>query len=490
MDDNNGYIGSNVVFEDPNREWLGGVPDDDTSPTGLVDWIRAGTNKSEGVSVGDPDLSDVDLSPDGEGYIADPNSVYEGVVNGTWAPYKMTATTKQIRTGVSYHGKSFGVDHNKNYFSRKMADWDALSSVDVIITSDSTKWTRCPVLEMGSDPTLAEGEAEQFASRQDSSVNIHGEAGVESNDPLLNSNYIDSVGMSWFPGYAVNIETGERLNMAFGEDSWLVQDNGRDMMWNPSSRIFDQTFEPVLGGKHYVYVFAHDTVDVKVGAFDVNVVVPPYDAGRNVKKFIDSTQFSVPIPPAITTPREFVMAAAMWTHIPLTNPQEDWMATDVRYELRINKPYDKFYTGMQDYTEYEIPEVDLTLAYPLYKFTTEGVAPIPKEPNQVEQDLELISVVPNPYYGYSTYEQDQLDNRVKFVNLPKTCTITIYNVSGTMVRQYKKDDLSTQLDWDLTNFAGIPVSGGVYYIHVDAPGKGEQVVKWFGAMRPIDLNAF
>lgn len=490
MADNNGYIGSNVVFEDPNKQWLGGVPDDDTSPTGLVDWIRAGTNKSEGVSVGDPDLSDVDLSPDGEGFIADPNSVFEDVVNGTWAPYKMTATSKQIRTGVSYHGKTSGVNHNKNYFSRKMADWDELASVDVIITADSTKWTRCPVLEMGSDPTLAEGEAEQFASRKAPSVNIHGEAGVESNDPLLNSNYIDSVGMSWFPGYAVNIETGERLNMAFGEDSWLVQDNGRDMMWNPSSRIFDETAEPVLGGKHYVYVFAHDTIDNAVGAFEVDVVVPPYDAGKSVKKLVDSTQFSVPIPPSITTPREFVMAAAMWAHIPLTNPEEDWMATDVRYELRVNKPYDSFYTGMQDYSEYEIPQADLTLGYPLYKFKTDGVAPIPKEENEVDDDLELISVVPNPYYGYSTYEQDQLDNRVKFVNLPKTCTISIYNVNGTLVRQYKKDDLSTQLDWDLTNFAGIPVSGGVYYIHVDAPGKGEQVVKWFGAMRPIDLNAF
>jgi hypothetical protein len=489
MDENNGYIGANIVYGDSSLRWLSGVTDDDSSPTGLTDWIRSGTNQTQDVGPDQPDLSDVDLSPDGQGYISDPQSVYESVLNGTWAPYKMTATSKQIATGVSYHGKTSGVNHNRNYYSRKMANWEALSSVDVVITPDSTKWTRCPVLEMSSDPTLAEGGAEPFSPRKSPSVNIHGEAGVESSDPLLNSYYIDSVGMSWFPGYAVNIETGERLNMAFGEDSWLVQDNGRDMLWNPTSRTYNSTFEAVLGGKHYVYVFAHDTIAPEI-VFNVSTTMPPYDAGKKLKSMLDSTRFSIPIPPQITTPIEFIMATAMWATIPLANPDHPWLSTEVKVELRVNKPYDSFYTGLSDYSDYEVPGVDLTQGYPLYKFVTEGVAPVPKEDNEVEQDLDLISVVPNPYYGYSTYEQDQLDNRVKFVNLPRTCTISIYNVSGTLVRQYKKDDLSTQLDWDLTNFAGIPVSGGIYYIHVDAPGKGEQVIKWFGALRPIDLNAF
>jgi hypothetical protein len=193
----------------------------------------------------------------------------------------MTATSKQIATGVSYHGKTSGVNHNRNYYSRKMANWEALSSVDVVITPDSTKWTRCPVLEMSSDPTLAEGGAEPFSPRKSPSVNIHGEPAVESSDPLLNSYYIDSVGMSWFPGYAVNIETGERLNMAFGEDSWLVQDNGRDMLWNPTSRTYNSTFEAVLGGKHYVYVFAHDTIAPEI-VFNVSTTMPPYDGQHKI----------------------------------------------------------------------------------------------------------------------------------------------------------------------------------------------------------------
>ena len=53
-----------------------------------------------------------------------------------------------------------------------------------------------------------------------------------------NPNGDQPVGMSWFPGYAIDVGTGERLNMAFGEDSWLGADNGKDMIFNPSDRIY------------------------------------------------------------------------------------------------------------------------------------------------------------------------------------------------------------------------------------------------------------
>jgi len=46
------------------------------------------------------------------------------------------------------------------------------------------------------------------------------------------------------------------------------------------------------------------------------------------------------------------------------------------------------------------------------------------------------------------------------------------------------------LDWDLKNQAGITISSGIYIIHVEVPGVGEKVVKFFGVMRPIDLDTF
>ena len=108
----------------------------------------------------------------------------------------------------------------------------------------------------------------------------------------------------------------------------------------------------------------------------------------------------------------------------------------------------------------------------------------------------MINVVPNPYYAYSTYEGvengGQLDNRVRITNLPAECVISIYSLNGSLVqRLYKDSDGSASIDWDLKNQEGIPVASGAYIINVNIPSLGkEKNLKWFGVMRPIDLDTF
>ena len=107
--------------------------------------------------------------------------------------------------------------------------------------------------------------------------------------------------------------------------------------------------------------------------------------------------------------------------------------------------------------------------------------------------MDLINVVPNPYYGYSSYETGQLDNRVKIINLPKKTTIRIFTVSGTLVKTIKKSDDLTSAEWDLKNDYGIPIASGLYVIHVRTVIDGvekEKVLKWFGVLRPVDLDTF
>ena len=44
---------------------------------------------------------------------------------------------------------------------------------------------------------------------------------------------------------------------------------------------------------------------------------------------------------------------------------------------------------------------------------------------------------------------------------------------------------------DLTNFANTPVASGFYLIHIkDLTSGGERTIKFFGAMRQVDLNTF
>jgi hypothetical protein len=105
--------------------------------------------------------------------------------------------------------------------------------------------------------------------------------------------------------------------------------------------------------------------------------------------------------------------------------------------------------------------------------------------------LDLIQVVPNPYYSASGYETSQVDSRVKIVNLPDQCTVSIYALNGTLIRRLEKSTSSiTSLDWDLKNYANIPIASGLYIMHIQAPDIGERIIKWFGVMRPIDLDSF
>jgi len=127
---------------------------------------------------------------------------------------------------------------------------------------------------------------------------------------------------------------------------------------------------------------------------------------------------------------------------------------------------------------------------PKYEFNTEGVKTVRNDLQAAQDALDLINVVPNPYYAFSNYVENRLDNRVKIVNIPERCIINIYDASGTLVRTFDKDNPNTFIEWDLKNGANIPIAGGVYILHIDAPGIGEKIVKFMGVIRPTDLDNF
>jgi hypothetical protein len=179
----------------------------------------------------------------------------------------------------------------------------------------------------------------------------------------------------------------------------------------------------------------------------------------------------------------------MWVGIPLAIDGEEWLpeGNDWQLSVRMRKPY-KRYFSTPPAAEY-LSEDTTDMNWPTYIFKTEGVATTQYSATKAETDLDLIRIVPNPYYAYNEYENNALDNRIKITNLPEQATITIYNVNGTLVRQLTKDSQETFVDWDLKNFAGIPIAGGVYIVHVKT-NVGERVLKWFGILRPPDLNTF
>ncbi|MCK9616946.1 MAG: T9SS type A sorting domain-containing protein [Lentimicrobiaceae bacterium] len=485
---NNGFLESSIEFADSSKRWLTGIADEDGPvPT---NWIRSGTAADNN----DPAYNDwsMKIGTDGTpiGIAYDPNADYEKVLGGTWAPYNMVACGPTINAQGNFtdEGQS-PVAPAISFKSKEVWNAKSFGSVDVIFTSDKSKWTRSLVIETCPDFLLAEGGVKKFHIRAGRSVDKNGNfAPVDaqpSNDPE-NPAYIAATGMGWFPGYAINIETGERLNIMFGEDSWLSSENGRDMLWNPTSNLYSGG-EPVFGGRHFVYIMAHAKIVAKRGPLTNTFENPAYDACVQLRKQILIPKLDF-IPVSVLSPRDLAYATCMWVNIPIAVRGQNWLDNDVKVRLRVAKPYERWYSVPLD-SLMAIQHNDNN-NYPKYVFNTENIATVTKNVQKAKSDLDLINVVPNPYYAFSNYEANQLDNRIKIINLPKKCVVTIYNLSGTTIRQFTKDDMQTEIEWDLKNFAGIPISGGVYLIHVKAEGYGEKIIKWFGTLRPIDLNAF
>ena len=237
-----------------------------------------------------------------------------------------------------------------------------------------------------------------------------------------------------------------------------------------------------MGGKHFVYIMNHNTLHVTEGGLNVKFNSPAYDAGRYNVTTLD-TIYEQPL----TFLTNYFFANIMYAGMPMGVIGEEWLSNEAKVRIRVSKPFERGYAQVPLDTVY--PGMDVNDYYPMYEFSMEGMATQFNDHQKIESDLDDINVVPNPYYAYSAYEDNPLDNRVKITNLPEKCIVTIYNVSGTKVRQFKKDTPETTIEWDLKNFATVPIAGGVYYIHIKTDND-ERVLKWFCVMRVPDLNTF
>ena len=460
-------ISSEVIYTDPSKAWLGGMPDQDGNSQ--FNWIRSGTQ------ISDPATPDGDYN-DYQGL--DDQQQFEGINGGTFAPFRLMGSQNVPNSPVGGVAEAVGAIKSFNGMLE-------LHSIDVVFTSDKSLWTRCVVLETQDNTSLAEGGAQKLRPRQSPSIdkngNKSGDAGYNSGEGDL----VSTTGMGWFPGYVIDLETGERLNVAYGEDSWLAGDNGRDMMFNPTSTFSQGLGSWVAGGKHYLYIFRNQDIvtEPTIMANDLDPI-KSYDNGQKIWDKINNA-----------AQRGQLWRSCMWVGMPMTLPGQTFLATDAILKVRVETDYERYATGGNVVNVPASVTANNETAsqnewFNLYKFNTNSVATGKGVLDTAQSALDLINVVPNPYYAYSNYETDRLDSRIKFTNLPEKCTIRIYNVGGSLVRTLTKDDPTTSTDWDLKNVNGVPIAGGVYIVHVDVPGVGEKVIKWFGALRPPDLTNF
>jgi hypothetical protein len=326
--------------------------------------------------------------------------------------------------------------------------------------------------------------------------------------------------MSTFPGYAINVETGQRLNIAFGEASDEADQNGRDMIWNPTSKLFgtinqggDVPYTPIFGGKHFIYVM--NTLYDQGYTLQASLTTQSLSNGQTIYTSMANYAAGQPYSQSIQAIIRPAYQSIMWTCIPYLTPgasmlsfKDGLIPNDVTIKLRVQKPYNKFQTSVTDLNDSTI--------FARYKFSTVGLGAKINQDSVAKSALDMIRIVPNPYLAYSAYETGANVGAIKVTNLPNNCTVKIYTLDGVLVRvltQALNTDpvtnkqveitngynlnsttggaaLDNSISWDLKNQAAIPIASGIYLFDIEVPGVGHKILKWFGAVRPTDVSNF
>jgi hypothetical protein len=313
-----------------------------------------------------------------------------------------------------------------------------------------------------------------------------------------------------------------------------------------------------MGGKHFVYVFAGNSI--KVDFFQFNNTyqweddllgkpgyVGRYDYGKRMmdilKGFHQPKVYLQTMTGGALAPINAIERDIMWVSIPMpalgtSNPKENEferpenMRSDVRTQINVAKPYRYGFSGFEVIPQGQQPYATFNKVravshpslmttdtsavaknnnFPMYTFNTSDISTLYDQNDIAKNALDQIRVVPNPYYGSSAYESNRTDNRVRITNLPSKCTIKIFTMNGTLVRTIKRDvtgqedlylgtlgpgddikrsKLISYVEWDMKNQNNISVASGLYIFHIDAFDLGEKIVKWFGVMRPLDVQSY
>lgn len=492
-DKTNGAIGSTTTYKNPGTNWLTGVPDDLPFVPGLPMFNY---------------IKNTELEPD---FLLDPNSGLAKMANYTFVPYSLCDYRLSQADNMALITPAWQRASNS---SVRINGLSRLNNVDIVFTSDKSKWSRCVVIETASPyyydgstttgfptgvnlPTV--GNVKNFDLRGSPSVGKDADA----SDPnkavgqVLPDEQAANItkGMGWFPGYAIDVETGQRLNIFFGENSVFdpaigtytsgSQGVNRDMIFNPS----DQAFLNVSAAPPAPSTFAYNAF--MGGQHMIYVTNTPYDNCLELRDRLAAGGSDFRKITALTK--------VTWAGMVFTTPGQKMLSykdglvpNDVTVKLRVSNPFTPF-KGKGTNSN-----------HPAYQFKLENKAT--KElanTAQVDSSLNMINVVPNPYYGYSAYEINELSTTVKITNLPPKAVVTIHTLDGKFIQQFKRDERATikdatqnlgtrfgqfapDIEWDMKNSKGIPVASGVYLIHISAEGLGERTLKFFAINRQFD----
>jgi len=447
-DNTNGAIGQTIDYADSALEWLTPVLDNASFPEVLANY----------------DLNYLATEPGGISAALDPQEAYTNQGSGHFAPY--TLMDWSIKPNVYATPAWLFTQSN---LVQTFNSLEMLNNVDIVYTNDKSKWSRCVVIETGNR-YFTDAGFELDDGKSNFQVVDRPSVGKEDNDADGRPDEDGSgIGFAWFPGYAIDVETGTRLNIFFGENSVFGDNaidpdalsalNGSDMMFNPSPQAgispdmggYGNPANLILGGMHYVYV----TRQAYDGCEYINQKL------REVTTFfrVDAVQLITWAGIGLGAP-----------DVPMLSYSEGLIPTETVVKLRVDNPYATA-LGEGDNSD-----------FPSYEFNIEcRESTSTSNQNMLDERLEMISIYPNPYAG--SLESNSSAGAVSIANLPSDSRIAIYSLDGMLVRQFEtgKDlgvETKSTLEWDAKSGNGTLLPSGAYFIQVNVDGVGQKTLKW------------
>lgn len=233
----NGYVGEKLMYKDESKiKWFATLSDTPYSYN-LIDYAK------------DP----IEIS-------ADKDANVPLITSGSFYPFYYSKYAlndgRPFVTATSLEAMPIAIDYPSG--TLKLKD---LNNVDIVFTSDKSKWSRCIVVETANSFFAPLGLSDTKSLEVKSNASVDKDGNVEAT----------STGFSWFPGYAVDVETGQRLNIFFGENTILAKNPfslknpsiADDMLFNPSDELVSThnftgqdsfLLNFPVGGGHYIYV--------------------------------------------------------------------------------------------------------------------------------------------------------------------------------------------------------------------------------------------
>lgn len=105
-----------------------------------------------------------------------------------------------------------------------------------------------------------------------------------------------------------------------------------------------------------------------------------------------------------------------------------------------------------------------------------GIADRQTDPEVIEEAVDEIRVVPNPYVVGSLWEIEYGELRreplrqIQFTNLPETCDIYIFTLAGGLIKTLHHQSFNGTETWDLRADGGREIAAGIYLYQVKGDG--------------------